>query len=206
MSWLEPKGRFLTIALVAATSGALAIGCFALLKTYINNISPQREFAGLTLGADQDEVLYSRGKPDYFLESSDVVFNDGSKAKALKLVEGATTASDYEHWGYRLSAAKFNAGTTIDLTFDKKTHTLTKITCTSLPMDRLCPTLRGLKDGDSEEDIIRQFGKSSMAHIDKESHVKTISYDDVGVEFLLQRRKIYILGIHEKGYTKSNAE
>lgn len=204
MSWLEPKGRFLTIALVAATSGALAIGCFTLLKTYINNISPQREFAGLTLGADQDEVLYSCGQPDYFLESTEISFDKNEKMKALKLVENPTKASNYTYWGYRLTEAKFNAETAIDLVFDKETKLLIEITCTSLPMARLCPTLRGLKDGDSEEDIIRQFGKTSMAHIDKDSHVKTITYDDIGVAFLLQKRKIYRLGIYEKEHHKSN--
>jgi len=148
------------------------------------------------------DVLYKLGYPPNVLgEIQDgeegrwqqVFITDGSDPRNL-MTEG-TDINDYPEWAYPFG----DLGARINIAFDG--DEVSAVSCYSPPergysLD--CGSLFGVSVGDTEDTLVGVLGPPDRSMLD--GVAKRIRYDDIGVEFMLTRSRIYMISVlAEKG-------
>jgi hypothetical protein len=95
------------------------------------------------------------------------------------------TVNDYPLWSYEGGDNHY-----LHVAFGNG-KTVVSIACYSLDRIYRCPTIGGISDGTSEAELLRKLGAPSRSQIVDQT--KTVTYDDVGVEFKLEQEKVYRL-------------
>jgi hypothetical protein len=154
---------------------------------------PVTKYADISLGDTKSEVLYAKGPPTNVLiddKSSDFPFPGVRTDIALADLKAGETVRDYKYWSYDSS----DAGR-IDIDFSPKSQEVVRIYCygsTGHP----CPSLLGVPDGATEDEVLSRLGPPGHAEIDNGwSAVKTLSYPNWNVTFQLDKRQVYGLRI-----------
>jgi len=88
----------------------------------------------------------------------------------------------------------------IDVTFNPEKTAVIVIECYS--DDRLgrCPSIAGISDGASEQEVVRKLGKPERSSI--EGVTKSLYYSAVGVRLVLSKERVYMLGINDRRYKR----
>jgi hypothetical protein len=155
--------------------------------------SPQTEYAGIRLGVGPDEVLYIKGYPEEVL--GEMI---GGEWPGFKLVivtkdlEKGKDVHDYQDWIYEGSLNR------IEVTLNAEKTAVAVINCYSNDSQRRCPSILGVTDGDSEQEVIRKLGAPGTSQIT--GVTKFISYPNAGIHLWLTKERVYLLGINDRKY------
>lgn len=130
-------------------------------------------------------VVYNVGVPAWASSTGTEVKSDLPKG---------TSVNDYDQWSWDVP----NAGrSTIDADFDGRKN-LIRVECFDFSdTHKACPDHLGVAVGMTEEGVIVALGQPDKSSIDGFDEVKTLTYQDVGVDLLLTRGKVYGIGIEQ---------
>jgi hypothetical protein len=147
-------GRAL-VALIVLTG--VVIGGLYFWKQLPPTISPQTEYAGIRLGMAPEEVLYINGSPPavYGEAEKEGKWRGFQPIIETKNLEKGKLIQDYRVWSYEQSSKH------IDVTFNLEKTAVVAIGCYSIDRQGRCPSIGGVKDGDSEQEVIRKLGTPS---------------------------------------------
>jgi hypothetical protein len=134
----------------------------------------------------QDQVRYVKGYP-YEVGSED----GKSVIEVTELVKKGKNVEDYREWRYDMIEHH------LILNFDSTKTGLIAIECYTIDSPR-CPKIAGITDENTEQEVIKRFGKPDITRI--ESTTKFLKYKNIGVHFILQGGKVVTLGINEPDY------
>lgn len=207
----QRKRRFSLAMLIAITAITITGGYYVFWNTYIKKPSRIIEIDSLKLGMRPEEVIYYLGKPAAVELRKPIDLKDLGSEGVIKQTEipKDRRLESYNVWFYPVGNGMFafdNAHPNLGLVFGKETGTLIAIGCVSFNMNRSCPDINRITDGSGEEEVLKQFGNPSESRIDNYSYVKTIVYDNLGVEFMLIKRRVYSVRIYQSGHNKDGYE
>ena len=158
-------------------------------------VGRQTEYAGLRLGMTQDEVMYVKGNPPYVLaDEPDSQWKGFMRVIDTKNLEEGKRAIDYSDWGFRETLRH------IDVTFNPARTAVTIIQCTSDDKGNRCPALGGVRDGDSEKEVLRKLGNPTSSKID--GVTKQMSYRDLNIEIWLTKERVYMLALRDPSHQR----
>ncbi|MCA6109590.1 hypothetical protein [Bradyrhizobium cenepequi] len=172
------------IFMLGAIGGVLIVAAQYWDQLFPVRLSRQAEYAGLRLGMSRDEVKYVKGFPaNVVTDDKEGPWQDFGVLKSSELPKGKTV-NDYPLWSYEgyehyLHVAFGNGKTVLSIACFSK--------------DRLyrCPAIGGVQDGSSEAELVRKLGAPSKSQI--KDTTKSVEYDDIGVEFKLEKETVYRL-------------
>lgn len=189
---------------LAIAGGGLALVLFALLgwkfREFVHDLD---KYGNVHVTDDRAEALYRLGYPPVVVAVAPIA-EDGSGGGRTTYFTGRepgapdgmpanTKVENYNEWIY-FDPKVGLGGTSIRVAFEPSTSNVLSISCVDLEgveAHHPCPPLTGVADGDTEEQVKEKLGKFSRAWHD--GPYKTIRYDDIGVEFVLRREKVYAL-------------
>ena len=187
-SWWRIAQRLSVGTLIVGVIGVVAGGIYVWDR--FRPVPKQTEYAGLRLGMTMDETKYIKGFPSQVYKELEGERKGLRRMIALKELEKGKKIEDYNLWGYE------NTSYRIDLDFDK--NKLIVIRCYSGDKLERCPPVGGIRDGDSEQQVVKKLGQPFAASI--EGVTKKMWYPDVGAFFYLSQETVYILGIKDTAH------
>ena len=156
--------------------------------------SNRPSYLGVHLGQSQDEVKYILGYPPSVVDDSltDDQYSgyrvyDTSGRDNKNSMPAGKGIGDYRKWSYDTSGAR------IDLAFSKAGGALEAITCFSNGSE-MCPPLYGIRDGQSEESVIRSLGNPDRSSLNGVS--KALAYTAFGLTVTLTQSRVYMITLH----------
>lgn len=172
---------------------ALALG-WVKGKEHIDN-RPYRavRYADIGIGDAQKEVLYVLGPPPHFIDPAPPA-NDGNPfSKFGRVVDGKkpeekVAYTDSKEWLYTGYQRRTDVG------FDKAGGRVTSVACFS-ESSYSCPSLYGIRDGSTEDDVLSQLGKPTSEELD--GVTKTVRYPQYNLTLYLEKRRVYMLKVSE---------
>jgi hypothetical protein len=173
-----------------------ALGAGAVFVWNNRPVSQQTEYGGLTIGISPDEVIYRKGSPPAVMDelSNEPGYEGWQKLIEAANVEKGKTVKDYNEWSYQEGRNR------LDVTFNKERTALIAVSCFSSDRASRCPTIEGINDGDSEDQVLRKFGSPDSSKL--EGVTKTLYYSKIGVSFTLEKQHVYMLGINDPRWIK----
>jgi hypothetical protein len=190
------------VALIVLT-GVVICGLY-FWKQLPPTVSPQTEYAGIRLGMGPDEVLYINGSPPavYGEAEKEGKWRGFQPIIETKNLENGKLVQDYRVWSYEQSSNH------IDVTFNPEKTAVVAIACYSIDRQGRCPSIGGVKDGDSELEVIRKLGTPGTSRIergrDNMTTMEFITYPKVGIELWLGKERVYMLGINDPKYPRED--
>jgi hypothetical protein len=159
-------------------------------------IERQTAYAGLRLGMSQDEVMYTKGYPPFVLgeEVTDPQWKGSMPVVDTKNLEKGKRAIDYRDWYYEEDQRNIN------VTFNRARTAVTEIQCYSEDKVYRCPELGGVRDGDSEKEVLRKLGNPTTSKID--GVTKQMSYGDLNIEIWLTKEVVYMLALRDPSHQR----
>jgi hypothetical protein len=99
---------------------------------------------------------------------------------------------DFDEWAYPMGDQS-HGNISTEVRFDHSTSNVIDISCVETvdTLSHPCKSLAGINVGDTEEIVLQRFGPPYRSTID--GVAKTIRYDDLGIEVVLTRGKVYTL-------------
>lgn len=155
-------------------------------------IGRQTEYAGIRLGISPAEIKYIKGYPPIVYGPSESETEDWKPIIETKNIEKGKSVEDYTEWSYTYDHYR------IDVTFNSTKTTVIEVTCFSGDQLRRCPTIAGIADGASEQEVIRRFGQADRSKIS--GVTKALTYSKIGVLFWLERERVYMIAINDPNY------
>lgn len=151
---------------------------------------------------DREEVLYRlgyppvvMGEPEKITEMSDGYWSRAywtdKKANPKNAMPEDKKINDYSEWSYDLGQKGEGSGS-IGVAFYQPKNRVKSISC----MGDTCPSLASVAIDDTEEQVQHKLGKPNRYKRDGVS--KTLRYDDIGVEFILTKGRVYHLTLLEE--------
>jgi hypothetical protein len=145
-------------------------------------------YCGVYRTDDRKEVLYRLGAPTSVIgapvDGWAPVYTPGSTDPKQAIPTGKSE-SDFPSWGYNP-----DNDTTVTVEFTD-TNGVDNISCMT-GHARGCPMLAGVAFDDTEEEVIRKLGRHHARYM-LNGVSKRLRYDDIGVEFLLTKDRVYTL-------------
>jgi hypothetical protein len=179
----------------------LALGVLTFAGVHIwdripTSIPKQTAYAGLRIGMPHDEVKYVKGYPPkvYGEAATEGDWKGSQPVIETKTLEKDKRVEDYVDWSYDIEGGR------IDVEFDPTKTGIIVIRCYSADKLRRCPSILGISDGDTEQEVIRKFGKPEKSSIEGVS--KSLYYTKAGIYFVLVKEQVYMLGINDTHYEK----
>lgn len=183
--------KWAAIALLTVMGGVGGILGYEHYQEFERNKPRQlTAYAGVALGDSVAQVRYALGDPESFFEATEKgasnewiefprVFKVGD-AESERLLTLST------EWRYSDQPTITSVG------FDKAGGAVTAISCYSSSV-YACPALLGLRDGDTEEDVLEHLGPPASASI--ENGRKTMRYPQYNLKLSLEQKKIFMLEV-----------
>src|SRR3546814_136549 len=109
-----------------------------------------------------------------------------------KNIEQGKRVEDYDEWSYQGYHHR------IYVLFDSQKTAVIAVQCVSDHQLRSCPAIAGIADGDTEQEVVRKFGKPDSSKIS--GVTKNLYYSKIGVSFTLAQQRVYMLGINDARY------
>lgn len=175
---------------VAATVGAIAVGCVA--TAALRFVGSLDKYCSVYRTDKRKEVLYRLGSPQSVLGEPEKgpwglwqrVYVPGSTDPKQAMPPGKSE-DDFSAWAYTPAD-----DVTITVSFDKSNR-VESISCMT-GHENACPNLAGVAFGDTEEQVFHKLGRYHVRYkLDGVS--KTVRYDDLGVEYVLTKDRVYTL-------------
>lgn len=175
----------LTIALLLG----LVLGGVWLKDKWDNRPYPLTKYANVALGDSREQVRYALGAPETFIAARQP--GDADENQDPKVITAADNPLGFEAmespgWLYE------NTRHRITVAFDPKTHKVIWIGCYSQGSYE-CPSVFGLNDGDTEDELFEHLGKPNSERLD--GTVKIVRYDSYNLTFYLVKKKVYMLRV-----------
>lgn len=175
---------------VAAAVVVIAVGWLAMAA--LRFVGGPGQYCGVYRADNRKEVLYRLGNPQAVLGAPEKdkwglwmrVYTPGS-ADPKQMMPAGKTEDDFSGWAYSPAG-----DTTITVSFDKSDG-VESISCMTVHVNA-CPHLAGVAFGDTEEQVIHRLGRHHARYI-LDGVSKRLRYDDLGVEFLLTKDRVYTL-------------
>jgi len=165
---------------------ALGVGAYFWGLQLPQEVQPQNAYAGLRLGMTQEEVMHVKGYPP-------IVF-DGSMTKVdTKRLEKEKQVTDFRDWSYSEYERE------IVVTFNPNRAAVTAIQCYSSKTYR-CPDLSGVRDGDSENDVVRKLGNPTSSKI--EGTTKEMRYRSLNIVIRLAKEQVYLVALRHPSHQR----
>lgn len=184
------------IGMVVGAIVVIAIGW--LIFSGLRFASSLDRYAGVYRTDDRNEVLYRLGHPTGVLGPPEAL--QGACCFRMNYTPGSTdpkdampsgkSESDFLGWTYEPAQ-----DTTVTVNFDSKNHVESIACMTGNKVG--CSNLAGVYFDDTEEQVIRKLGRRH-ARYNLEGVVKTIRYDDLGIEFALTKNRVYMMTLLAK--------
>jgi hypothetical protein len=162
-----------------------------------------KKYGGVEVADTKADVLYRLGYPVAVVGTAPkladgsggtpVVYVTIKDADPKDSLPPGKRIEDFDEWTYPVGK-DIPLDTTMHVEFDPASSKVDSVYCIDLREGnayRLCPSLAGVHDGDSEEQVKDKLGKFTRFRHD--GLLKTIRYDDLGIEFVLRRERVYIL-------------
>jgi len=162
----------------------------------------------MTLGDSRGDARYKLGVPPMVYGSDQpgeagmrVYYTDPERdpqKDPTNALPAGTDINSFYTWSYELGRS---VGPHLDLTFDPHSGRIAKIACVdqSDPPTSYCGRFLGISVDDPEARIVAQLGSPTRQLIDDTTGVKTMEYSDVGVIFLLARRRVFGMSVFGPG-------
>ena len=176
--------------------GALAGAGFYAWEQIPVRLQQQTKYANVRIGMSQDEVNYVKGYPPQVQGPAETE-GDLKGWKIIvetKNLKKGKSIKDYVDWTYKSSSYR------VSVEFDPKEKAVIAVECYSKDNWHRCPTIAGIADGDSEQEVIRKFGQPDSSEIS--GRTKSLYYSKIGVFFRLVQERVYMLGINDTRYRK----
>jgi hypothetical protein len=117
-------------------------------------------------------------------------------------LEKGKLVQDYRVWSYEQSSNH------IDVTFNPEKTVVVAIACYSIDRQGRCPSIGGVKDGDSELEVVRKLGTPGTSRTERGlpnmTTMEFITYPKSGIELWLGKERVYMLGINDPKYPREN--
>jgi len=174
-------GKWLLWLFIGAIAILLLFVAWMEWKKYSDN-KPYKvtKYAEVTLGDAQKEIVYILGPPPNFISPTRSADNIGPEIQP--------SYNDSIEWLYPDETKR------IDLGFDAPRGQVFSIACYSEGYFN-CPTLFGIHDGSSEDEVLSHLGKPSTEEVD--GVTKTIRYPQYNLTLYLTKRKVYMLKVSQ---------
>jgi hypothetical protein len=103
---------------------------------------------------------------------------------------------DYGAWSYDVNTSR------IDIEFNPAKTAVVEIACYSKNRAGNCPSIGGIKDGDSEDDVFSVLGQPDISRLDGDgpSTAKNLIYKSIGVSLWLERQRVYMIATSDAGW------
>jgi hypothetical protein len=179
--------------------GLLVLLLFAGISTYVWYKFPlprQTQYAALGLGISPDEVLYRKGPPNevYGEWTGPNEGWPGRMVTSTQDIKDGKSFRDFGAWAYETNASR------IDIEFSPTKTAVVEIACYSKNKAGSCPSIGGIKDGDSEEVVLSTLGQPNISRLD--GPTKTLIYKSSGVSLWLEKQQVYMIAISEAGWER----
>ena len=192
------------VAVVVAISTSTAI-FYVRYRAFEAGLTRYRD---ITIGASRKEVLYRLGYPESVLGPSVVVSDSEAKAKGTwpgswqpvyytdpkhepnESMPDGKVIDDFDEWVYGDGPQDFTVGFSAD-----RVRSLTCMDDSPSRASTNCNAVAGVSIGDSEERVRQLLGKPTRYKYD--GVTKTISYDDIGLEFVLTKGRVYMITVKD---------
>ena len=150
----------------------------------------QRAFLAVELGMTREVVRYQLGSPPYLLDvygtcanGGQAVFTTIADPENTPLPRGRSDL-DFDDWTYGDTDNRHSQ----EIHFEH--GVVVGIGCFDfLGQARTCPTVHGVRTGDSEEQVRRQLGAARHETVD--SGVKFMRYPQYGISLRLEKGRVY---------------
>ena len=211
------RRRIIVAVAGLATVASIVLAAVAALS-YRHSEQGTRAYDGIKLGDPRAEVRYRKGQPEqvfgpdearekgmpdgwdtwrrvYYLQRAD----DPSENKVNVIPKGKTP-EDFDVWSYPIAAGGENVAS-LEVSFGE--GRVTEIRCLDFLRRGLCRPVFGITSGTSEAALRSALGEPSKVSLASKSGVKTMTYDPLGLEFLLQVGEVYavtLTGIGERNF------
>jgi hypothetical protein len=162
------------------------------------------EMEGISLGDSRDEVLYRLGVPPRVLADPSSIEMDGKtiNVRTLYWTSGAPAPvnampmgkriSDFSGWSYSRSRGE----AAFEVEFDRSGRVIA-LECTAKGgTPYACGPVAGIRNTDTEE-TVRRMGRPTREELD--GVTKLMAYDDIGVQFLLTKGRVYRITLAAPG-------
>lgn len=185
-SWRRVFFRsFVAILVIASVSAVMIFAAQYWNQIFPTKLNRQAEYAGVRLGMSRDEVRYVKGVPTLaVIQDKEGPSPSYNVFKPSELPKGKTI-NDYPLWEYE-GHEHF-----ILVIFGDGNNTVRSVACFSSDKSSRCPEIGGVSDGTTEAELLHKFGMPSSSQI-KDAR-KSVRYEDIGVEFTLEKQKVYRL-------------
>jgi len=123
----------------------------------------------------------------------------------LKLnLEDGKAISDYRHWDYRMTHPTSGiVERLLDVNFNSDRTALVTIRCIAYDdFYGRCPSIAGVIDGSTEQDVIQRLGPPDSTEI--KSGIKVLTYRTLGIGLRLRKERVYLLSITDANLPKLN--
>ena len=191
---IAKRAAFIFFGLIVIGT-ALGVGAYY-WQELPQKIERQTAYAGLRLGMTQDEVMYVKGYPPFVLgeELTDPQWKGFMTVVDTKNLEKGKRAIDYRDWSYEEYEHNINVA------FNPARTAVTVIQCYSKDKVYRCPELGGVRDGDSEKEVLRKLGNPTSSKID--GVTKEMSYRDFNIEIWLTKEEVYMLALRDPSHRR----
>ena len=156
------------------------------------------EFRGVRIGASVSEVRYALGQPKWVVGVSTVDTNlpgdyfplyDVAATSGPNMLPKKLKATDFDIWSWEQGSES------VGVIFNSKTKRVKSVDCAVVENDTnygLCSGINSISIGDDEDEVVRLFGTPDHIDFPTGGVTKTITYDDIGLEVRLSKRKVYM--------------
>jgi hypothetical protein len=170
-------------------------------------------YCDVPIERDRAETMYRLGAPPFVLDAGDpkseyyglglaLYSTEANGDGSLPSMPDGKRIDDFDVWGY--SRHGKSETVTVNVTFDHVTHGVSEVSCFDMSDDpdstASCPPLLGVLMGMNEEAVVNRFGQGARSQLDGPS--KTISYEDLGLEIVLSKNRVYGLKLLRTRGTK----
>jgi len=196
---MRPRAR--STAIVAAV--LLLVVAAPLIYKFREFYRDLKKYGGIDITDTKADVMYRLGYPIAVVGVAPKLADGSGGAPAIYVtiknadpkdsLPPGKRIEDFDEWTYQVGKDT-DLETTMHVEFDPASSKVDSIYCIDLREGdtyRLCPSLAGVKDGDSEDQVKDKLGKFTRSRHD--GLLKTVRYDDLGVEFVLRRERVYLL-------------
>ena len=192
------------VALLLSCVGLFAIIAYLDYRSFkVDTLS----YSGIAFEDTRETILDRFGSPDFVLAPAATSEPQARDAHSwlrfyypLSEIPPNTKVEDYNEWGFNAS------GDRAELTVEFKPQGIrvNRITCaaTNTGAGKQCPSLFGIRIGDTEPSILRKLGEPDSQKF--YGATKTLEYADLGVDFTLDKQDVYrISSFSPKGDTNA---
>ena len=193
----------LAIFVIIAAAASIIAG-FSFLESTPPKLARQTDYAGLRLGMSPIEVIYAKDTPHAVSQREEIVeFNSNDDIPKVDLqlkLEAGKAISDYRHWDYQMTHPTSGiVERLLDVNFNSDRTALVTIRCIAYDdFYGRCPSIAGVIDGSTEQDVIQRLGPPNSTEI--KSGIKVLTYRTLGIGLRLRKERVYLLSITDANY------